>query len=596
MVTKATDAVIDREYELELVDGADVSTDLTAFIQKLYDDQATGELPSGDFYLDTLVDLTFSGSAVFTLRGSSKGATRLIVKSGNTDGGISIECLLRSNKIEISDLTIVPESQSAFGLSVVQPEGGQQPSRTLTLDNVSVELDWGNNYRFSEPIIAKGQWGPLYRNVNIGTRILTGLVREDSSVLYSPLNMFNAEGNYNPEFYNVGIWGGTNGINLGVFEGTITSFADNGSGGTRVTVSETKHPFSTGAVVIVSGSGVGAYDNQHTITRISDTEFDIPVTFVSDPGTGSCYLEEAGEGAIIQGGIINGCRNCIRWRRPGGREPTLWIRGFLHLNYLVTGIEVDGCKMFMMNGVNIYHESGGSGTASTPRDIWLKNCSEFTINENTHHFTGEPDRRILQVADNGTAGSGENGIYKNNIISGQCNEGIVCDAGTSNIVATENIFTLTPTTAISVDTSGNNYLQTDLVGREIAGTWTPTISFGGASVGVAYTTQTGIWKVTGNILKVNLEIELTSKGSSSGEINVSLPTNLPGGKSIDANVGHLVAVLYSGMSSVSDVKGRPITTSALRLFQPNATITSALTNTNITDTGRVILSGTLEIS
>lgn len=58
------------------------------------------------------------------------------------------------------------------------------------------------------------------------------------------------------------------------------------------------------------------------------------------------------------------------------------------------------------------------------------------------------------------------------------------------------------------------------------GTFTPTISFGGASVGVTYTTQSGVYTKIGNIVIYSLNIALSSKGSSVGSLLVGgLPFN-----------------------------------------------------------------------
>jgi hypothetical protein len=58
----------------------------------------------------------------------------------------------------------------------------------------------------------------------------------------------------------------------------------------------------------------------------------------------------------------------------------------------------------------------------------------------------------------------------------------------------------------------------------ITGTFTPTIEFGGASVGVTYSTQQGNYTIIGDRLIGSLRIILTSKGTSTG--NLRLRTNL----------------------------------------------------------------------
>jgi len=68
------------------------------------------------------------------------------------------------------------------------------------------------------------------------------------------------------------------------------------------------------------------------------------------------------------------------------------------------------------------------------------------------------------------------------------------------------------------------------------GTYTPTIGFGTAAnaVGVTYGTQTGKYTRIGNMIHVRMVITLTSKGSSTGQISLSLPASHPITSSIGA--------------------------------------------------------------
>src|ERR1700704_1857705 len=57
-----------------------------------------------------------------------------------------------------------------------------------------------------------------------------------------------------------------------------------------------------------------------------------------------------------------------------------------------------------------------------------------------------------------------------------------------------------------------------------SGTFTPGVAFGGAAVGVTYTTQAGFYTKLGSRLFFNGRVLLTSKGSSVGAATV---TGLP---------------------------------------------------------------------
>jgi hypothetical protein len=71
---------------------------------------------------------------------------------------------------------------------------------------------------------------------------------------------------------------------------------------------------------------------------------------------------------------------------------------------------------------------------------------------------------------------------------------------------------------ISFD-SGTNVLDT-YIGYI---TYTPTISFGGASVGVTYSSQIGYYTRVGNLVFFSAYIILISKGTSTGNASISMP-------------------------------------------------------------------------
>jgi len=83
------------------------------------------------------------------------------------------------------------------------------------------------------------------------------------------------------------------------------------------------------------------------------------------------------------------------------------------------------------------------------------------------------------------------------------------------------------------------------------GTWTPTISFGGASVGVTYTAGTaGRYTKIGRQVSVTCYILLTSKGSSTGKASIEgLPFAISGGTGFYSapSFGALSSITYVGM-------------------------------------------------
>lgn len=85
------------------------------------------------------------------------------------------------------------------------------------------------------------------------------------------------------------------------------------------------------------------------------------------------------------------------------------------------------------------------------------------------------------------------------------------------------LFTDTPSIT-SVTLSGGTSLNT-----YVQGTFTPVLQFGGASVGITYTTQSGQYTQIGDVLFFNLLITLSSNGTSTGNATITgFPVNTGG--------------------------------------------------------------------
>lgn len=67
--------------------------------------------------------------------------------------------------------------------------------------------------------------------------------------------------------------------------GSITAFSDPGGGETTVT--SVSHGLTTGDTLLIKDSLIDEYDGGHTITVLDTDNFKIPVTFVSNPATGT---------------------------------------------------------------------------------------------------------------------------------------------------------------------------------------------------------------------------------------------------------------------------------------------------------------------
>jgi hypothetical protein len=120
------------------------------------------------------------------------------------------------------------------------------------------------------------------------------------------------------------------------------------------------------------------------------------------------------------------------------------------------------------------------------------------------------------------------------------------------------------------------------------GTYLTVLSFGGASVGVVYSSQTASFQVVGNRVTVSGYLTLTSKGSSSGQASISLPFPVVNYSS--------ASIFVQGFSGLS---GAPLIlaldgTSLANLYYTGVGSTAGMGNWNMSDTSEIIFSITYQ--
>lgn len=123
----------------------------------------------------------------------------------------------------------------------------------------------------------------------------------------------------------------------------------------------------------------------------------------------------------------------------------------------------------------------------------------------------------------------------------------------------------------------------------VEGTFTPVLAFGGASVGITYNTQTGVYQRIGNKVTFSINIILTNKGSSTGSATI---TGLPITTSTANQVVPIpyfsnitLTALYTGMAAYN-------TTTTLNLIQVGSGQAAvAVTNAMLANNSILIFSG-----
>lgn len=139
-------------------------------------------------------------------------------------------------------------------------------------------------------------------------------------------------------------------------------------------------------------------------------------------------------------------------------------------------------------------------------------------------------------------------------------------------------------TGTGVSFDGSNTLANYSIG-----TWTPTLSFAGASVGVTYSTQIGNYTQIGNLVYYYINLVLTSKGSSTGECRITIPS-LPGSQTAPRFPPTLTNVTFTKAFVNAQIAA---STQYVRFVQDDNTGggNTALSNTAIANNSEFLISG-----
>lgn len=143
---------------------------------------------------------------------------------------------------------------------------------------------------------------------------------------------------------------------------------------------------------------------------------------------------------------------------------------------------------------------------------------------------------------------------------------------------------------LSLKFSNNIGAMTDTASGNVYGSgdtlrsWTPTLTFGGNSVGITYSVQTGsVQRASGGGYLAQASIVLTSKGSSTGAAQIA---NFPYNCSLPTANPPSVLQNMSGLTGSVQVQGlSPLTTASFVQF--TATGVAALQDSNFTNTSAI---------
>jgi hypothetical protein len=125
------------------------------------------------------------------------------------------------------------------------------------------------------------------------------------------------------------------------------------------------------------------------------------------------------------------------------------------------------------------------------------------------------------------------------------------------------------------------------------GLWTPSLLFGGASVGMTFTTQLGVYTKTGNRVFFTAYIVLSAKGSSAGSV-------LVGGLPFTSKTGDIspIAMYLNGVSFANAFQGYVGQNSTyIGLYEvTEAGSKTDLNDTDFINTSTIIMSGQYQVA
>lgn len=213
--------------------------------------------------------------------------------------------------------------------------------------------------------------------------------------------------------------------------------------------------------------------------------------------------------------------------------------------------------------------SGGVGVAPSYGKIGL-----------TTHVSG-----TLPVANGGTGVTSSTGTG-NNVLSSLPSFGTTIGVGAATAAASGSGITFPATQSASTDANTlDDYEE---------GTWTPTLTIGGLTTGITYTTRSASYVKIGRIVYISLNIQLSSKGSLTGDVII---TALPFTTNSAANgYAYFGAADYSAMSGATAHIYAQALNNSTSIYLCNGSLASAGVNiaqdTNLLNTSAFTLTGT----
>lgn len=319
-------------------------------------------------------------------------------------------------------------------------------------------------------------------------------------------------------------------------------------------------------------------------------------------------------GAIRQdGGTSTHYDNC--WAR--GHKDVLGAFRFTNLNYSVldsccsdiprkSAFYFKNCIALTLNSCategpgyfdNLTEEEGSAIVFDSGNRVTLNNFQISPLSGNTKDLItiGDNNRIIINrlFTNNGQAYTGAD-IY----VYGDDSEVVVTEAQVRagkrvplvhiKPGCTGKVIVTLPSGNRCVFTAGESKEQPKVEYEYDSGFFNPVLSFGGNSGAIQYNRRSGSWKKSGNIVTVNLMLELKAKGGNTGIVGIgNLPFQVPAHTAASISNYSGVVNAGSGLVASAEVKG-----STLNLRKPAGSAMVAASDADVGDSFVISLSYT----
>lgn len=333
--------------------------------------------------------------------------------------------------------------------------------------------------------------------------------------------------------------------------------------------------FSTAGNTNIVGSGsITVVGNPGTSTLTVTPGASIPTSFHTQAGTAT-----PAAGVLT----INGANGLST--SGAGSTVTITGAGTLAQDFITspaTGTAVPAAGVITFTG------AGGTIVSAAGSTITITESGAVSNSFSTQSGTATPAAGVLTI--NGSNGITTSGAGSTVTITGTGSlaQSFITSPATGTATPAGGVLTFAGAGIATVSAAGSTITisasGSGLVPSYSTGTFTPSLLFGGAAVGMVYSLQSGVYTQIGNLVYVTISITLTNSGSSVGSASISgLPftvSNSYGSAFIDSGVMDIFGgVPVSAGTSLYYIFGSFVPTgTSMNLFRAGAGATATACN------------------